>query len=61
ITEASGLIAPRIFGVVFPEILNLWVSKMHWGIRVYERLGMKNRYIMSHSTNIAITKVLSDI
>lgn len=60
ITDASGLIAPRIFAVVLSNT-SRWITMMHWGIRVYERLGIKDRYIMSHNISNALKNVLSKI
>ena len=60
ITEASGLMAPRIFSVVL-DGWSRWELAMHWGIRVYDRLGIRERYIMTNSTSSAIQKTLSAI
>ncbi|MCX7705086.1 MAG: hypothetical protein N2115_02355, partial [bacterium] len=60
ITDATGLIAPRIFAIIYTGLPN-WFLKMHWGIRVYERLGIKDRYIMTHHVYTAIEKVLSKL
>lgn len=58
IIEASGLMAPRIFAVVNKKMSD-WVLKKHWGIRVYERLGIVDRYIFAYSTHEALEKILS--
>ncbi|MGB9641636.1 MAG: alpha/beta hydrolase family protein, partial [Candidatus Ratteibacteria bacterium] len=60
ITEASGLMAPRVFAVRNAK-MDRWISQMHWGIRVYDRLGIREKYIMVENTSIAIQKVLSEI
>jgi len=60
ITDASGLMAPRVFAVCVVN-MDRWFLKMHWGVRVYERLGIKEKYIMVQNTNTAIEKVLSEI
>jgi len=60
ITDASGLLAPRVFGVVTSGVTR-WVSMMHWGVRVYERLGIRDKYIMKDSVFSAITEALTKI
>ncbi len=60
ITESSGLIAPRIFAVVYSG-LPFWVLKKHWGIRVYERLKIEENYIMVNSTHEAIKRTMSKV
>ncbi|MCM8764962.1 MAG: acetylxylan esterase [Candidatus Omnitrophica bacterium] len=60
IIEATGLIAPRICAIVYKGLPH-WFLKMHWGIRVYERLGIKERFIMTHSTYAGIKNVLSKL
>ncbi|MCM8816461.1 MAG: acetylxylan esterase [Candidatus Omnitrophica bacterium] len=60
ITEATGLIAPRVFAVVYKGMPG-WFLKMHWGIRVYERLGIKDRYIMTHRTYSAFERVIEKV
>ena len=52
--------APRVFAVCDVN-MDRWFLKMHWGVRVYERLGIKEKYIMVQNTNTAIEKVLSEI
>ncbi|MCM8815269.1 MAG: acetylxylan esterase [Candidatus Omnitrophica bacterium] len=60
IAEATGLIAPRVIAVIYTGS-PYWFLKMHWGIRVYERLGIKHRYIMTNSTYAGIKNVLSKL
>lgn len=60
IIEATGLIAPRILAVIYKGFTS-WFLKKHWGIRVYERLGIEDRYIMSKSTYSAVEKVIAKL
>ncbi len=60
ITDASGLIAPRIFGIVLSGFTR-WNMHPHWGIMVYERLGITDRYIMGDFLNDVMKKIISKV
>lgn len=61
ITDASGLIAPRPIAISINEKVFLWSPKthLHWGFRVYDRLGIKEKFIITNTTHTAISKLLS--
>jgi dienelactone hydrolase len=57
ITDASGLLAPRPFGVV-SECISRWQAMLHWGVRVYQRLGVRDHYILGDTLAFVMSRVL---
>jgi len=52
IEQALGLLAPRVIGLDTHE----W-EFVFWSVRVYERLGIRERFVHTHSTAHTLARI----